>query len=186
MGEVNLMKRYLLLYLVVMVAAFAGAFAQAGSADPTPLGGVDRVMADFTAEVWWGQDGPFPPFLAGVAHIQAHAYDLDRAPITNQFAQTGDVGWTSCDPVGSFQCSLFPKGGERTNILWVYFSSGGGLGALIATGEANLLALSDGGAPGNEPIGFQATRDSFGTFYGIGRIHQYGPLLGGNITIRRY
>lgn len=75
------MKCYLWLLSMVLVTACVA--APTTSADPTPLGGVDRVMADFTAEVWWGWNGPMPPSFAGIAHIQVHAYDLDLAPITN-------------------------------------------------------------------------------------------------------
>ena len=167
--------------LLATVGLFGVAGASAASAEPSPRGGVSRVTADFIAESWL----PRPTFV-GVAHIQVHAWDTDQAPFSDEV--TGDVGWTSCDPVGSPQCVNFPNGGERTNIRWlvIFRNADGSEEADISPGFGRYMSLRDGGAPGNDPVsdGF-LTRDAFADWSLFsGFIAQSGPLLGGNITIQ--
>jgi len=174
---------------VIVLLAIAGlstaATALAGSAEPTPLRGASWVKAEFTAESWWGSVMGQPRTLAGVARIQVHAWDTDPVHPNDEFDRSNDVGWVRCDPVGSPQCFHFPNGGERTNIRWLVIGrrDSGVLFANMSTGAGSYLGLEDGGAPGNEPVGFLLTRDAFGDSSGLAPPGQSGPLLGGNITI---
>ena len=85
-----------------------GLAAEPAEPADVPRGQVDRVMANSEAEVFFGSSifNGFRWQLAGVAHFQAHAYDIDSAGVVNPFAQSADVGWVSCDPIGSLQCAF--------------------------------------------------------------------------------
>ena len=176
---------------LVVAALTAVALVPVSQADPDARGGVDRVMADVDAEVWAPTfPGGFPLRFLGFAHIQVHAYDIDLTPIVNQFAQTADEGWVSCDPVGSQQCSLTRGGGVRSTFLSVTFEND--TTALILVDGRLSMLLRDGGTPGNAIVpsnvgsGWYDTLDwiamgAFGANYQV-----LTHVVSGNVTIHRY
>ncbi len=194
------MRRFLLCVTVAATLAVGLAAGTATSAG-TPKGGV--VIADVRVQVVARPEmsRPFPQRL-GIAHIRVVGLDLDPTPPLTDFEQQADVGFVSCEPSGSLQCSFLPP--VLTRINFVQFDNFAGADPKVATvsyswrGVTNglnvgIMTLRDGGAPGNgltgaldSATGEPLTNDYLQWGSPTGRPAYSGYVLAGQVNVVRY
>ena len=194
------MRRFLLCVTVAATLAVGLAAGTATSAG-TLKGGI--VIADVHVQVVLRPEMSHPsPQRLGIAHIHVVGVDLDPTPPVTSFEQQADVGFVSCEPAGSAQCSFLPP--ALTLINFVQFDSSPGADPKVATvsyswrGPTNnlnvgIMTLHDGGVPGNgltgaldSATGEPMTNDYLEWGSPTGRPTYSGFVLAGQVTVLRY